>query len=167
MPHASDFRTGRHVVYALAAHLVFVPKYRRKVITEKVYGILRAAWETVCTDFQCELRESGYETDHVHLLVAYPPKVSLSTLVNSLKGVSARRIRQANFPEVQRALWGPHFWSPSYCVVSCGGAPLEVVKRYIQEQAGDGTQNSCGIPDEELVALLESTNTEGSGSSQP
>jgi transposase IS200 family protein len=76
-------------------------------------------------------------------------------------------IRQANLPEVQRMLWGPHFWSPSYCVVSCGGAPLEVVKRYIQEQAGDGTQNSCGIPDEELVALLESTNTEGSGSSPP
>lgn len=142
MPHASDFRTGRHVVYALAAHLVFVPKYRRKVITEKVYGILRAAWETVCTDFQCELRESGYETDHVHLLVAYPPKVSLSTLVNSLKGVSARRLRAAHIPDVERKLWGPHFWSPSYCAVSCGGAPLEIVKRYVESQRGDGASST-------------------------
>ena len=129
------------MVYALTAHLVFVPKYRRKVITEKVYGILRAAWETVCTDFQCELRESGYETDHAHLLVAYPPKVSLSTLVNSLKGVSARRLRAAHIPDVERKLWGPHFWSPSYCAVSCGGAPLEIVKRYVESQRGDGASS--------------------------
>jgi putative transposase len=141
VPHASDFRTGRHVVYSLTVYLVFVPKYRRKVITEKVYDILRTAWETVCTDFQCELRESGCETDHVHLLVAYAPKVALSTLVNSLKGVSARRLRAACIPDVERKLWGPHFWSPSYCAVSCGGAPLEIVKRYVESQRGDGASS--------------------------
>ena len=96
----------------------------------------------MCTDFQCELRESGYETDHVHLLVAYPPKVSLSTLVNSLKGVSARRLRAAHIPDVERKLWGPHFWSPSYCAVSCGGAPLEIVKRYVESQRGDGASST-------------------------
>ena len=162
-----DFRTGRHVVYNLNAHLVFIPKYRREVITARVFEVLRESWREVCVHFESTLVESNFEPDHVHLLVKYPPKVALSVLVNSLKGVSARRIRQANLPEVQRMLWGPHFWSPSYCVVSCGGAPLEVVKRYIQEQAGDGTQNACGIPDEELAVLLDSTNTEGSGSSPP
>jgi putative transposase len=66
--------------------------------------------------------------------VTYPPKVALSRLVNSLKGASSRMIRKMGYPEVQRALWGGAFWSPSYCAVSCGGAPLETVKRYIQNQ---------------------------------
>ena len=136
MARAKDFRTGRHVVFNLQAHLVFVPKYRRGVITERVFVTLRTAWDQVCADFECELRETGWEADHVHLLVAYPPKVALSRLVNSLKGVSARRLRAANLPEVRAKLWGEHFWSPSYCVVSSGGAPLETVKRYIQKQRG-------------------------------
>jgi putative transposase len=123
-------------VYSLQAHLVFVPKYRRAVISERVFQTLRSAWEQVSTDFGCELRETGWESDHVHLLVGYPPKVALSRLINSLKGVSARRLRAANFPEVRNKLWGEHFWSPSYCAVSCGGAPLETVKRYVQKQRG-------------------------------
>lgn len=136
MPSASNFRSGRHVVFSLQVHLVFVPKYRRAVITERVFSVLHAAWEQVCRDFECELRETGWESDHVHLLVGYPPKVALSRLVNSLKGVSARRVRAADLPEVRGKLWGTHFWSPSYCAVSCGGAPLETVKRYIEQQRG-------------------------------
>lgn len=136
MPSASNFRSGRRVVFSLQAHLVFVPKYRRAVITERVFSVLHAAWEQVCRDFECELRETGWESDHVHLLVGYPPKVALSRLVNSLKGVSARRARAADLPEVRGKLWGAHFWSPSYCAVSCGGAPLETVKRYIEQQRG-------------------------------
>lgn len=142
MRRASDFRAGRHVVFNLQAHLVFVPKYRRKVITAQVFSVLRAAWETVCADFECQLREAGYEPDHVHLLVSYPPKVPLSRLVNSLKGVSARMLRAKRLPEIQRKLWGEHFWSPSYCAVSCGGAPLEVVKQYVAAQRGAGSSPS-------------------------
>ena len=152
---SSDFRTGRHVIYNLNAHLVFLPKYRRKVITQRVFETLRESWREVCVRFESTLVESNYEPDHVHLLVKYPPKVALSTLVNSLKGVSARMVRQANFEEVQRMLWGEHFWSPSYCAVSCGGAPLEIVKRYIQNQTGDGSSQSCRISAEELSAPLE------------
>lgn len=133
---SSDFRTGRHVVYSLNAHLVFVPKYRRRVLTPQVFEILRTSWHGVCEDFECELRETGYEVDHVHLLVGYPPKVSLSKLVNSLKGVSARKLRAARLPDVEHQLWGAHFWSPSYCAVSCGGAPLEIVKQYVAAQRG-------------------------------
>ena len=123
-------------MYRLQAQVVFVPKYRRAVISARVFETLRSAWEQVCADFGCELRETGWESDHVHLLVGYPPKVALSRLINSLKGVSARRLRAANFPEVRNKLWGEHFWSPSYCAVSCGGAPLETVKRYVQKQRG-------------------------------
>jgi REP-associated tyrosine transposase len=136
MASAKQFRTGRQVVFHLEAHLVFVPKYRRGVITERVFSVLHTAWEQVCTDFECELRESGWESDHVHLLVSYPPKVALSRLINSLKGVSARRLRALDLPDVRAKLWGEHFWSPSYCAVSSGGAPLETVKRYIQKQRG-------------------------------
>ena len=119
------------MTFELCAHLVFVPKYRRGVITQRVYDILRGgAWQKVC-------EEANFEDGHVHLLVNYPPKVSLSKLVNSLKGVSARRARQANLPEVRKALWGQHFWSPSYLAVSCGEAPLETTKRYVQSQRGD------------------------------
>jgi putative transposase len=116
--------------------LVFVPKYRRRVISQRVFDVLQAAWQTVCADFECELKEAGFENDHAHLLVAYPPKVALSTLVNSLKGVSARMLRAAALPEVAEKTRGEHFWSPSYCAVSCGGAPLEVVKRYVEQQRG-------------------------------
>ena len=124
------------MVFSLTAHLVFVPKYRKRVISQRVFDVLRKAWETVCTDFECELKEAGFESDHAHLLIAYPPKVALSTLVNSLKGVSARLLRAAALPEVAEKLWGEHFWSPSYCAVSCGGAPLEIVKRYVEQQRG-------------------------------
>ena len=111
-------------------------------MTQRVFDVLKASWETVCKDFECELREAGFEDDHAHLLIAYPPKVSLSTLVASLKGVSARRIRSEGFPEVEKKLWGSHFWSPSYCAVSCGGAPLEIVKQYVQAQRGEHRSSS-------------------------
>jgi putative transposase len=136
MTKSSDFRTGRHVVFNLNVHLVFIPKYRREVITQRVFTTLHSAWQSVCQDFECELLEANYEGDHVHLLVAYPPKVALSTLVNSLKGVSARRVRGENLPEVRGKLCGEHFWSPSYCAISCGGAPLEQIKAYIDKQRG-------------------------------
>jgi len=131
-----SLRRGRSVVYSLSAHLVFVPKYRRAVFTERVWDTARSTFEKVCADFEGVLVESSCEPDHVHRLVEYPPKVALSHLVNSLKGVSSRRLRQAEFPEVQNALRGDAFWSPSYCAVSTGGAALEVVKKYVQDQSG-------------------------------
>lgn len=131
---SSDLRRGRHVVYELSVHLVFVTKYRRAVLTADAMRVLRKAWETVCGEMSCTLVEANGEADPVHLLVGYPPKVSLSVLVNSLKGVSARRLRAAHLPEVEGALWGEHFWSPSYGAFSAGGAPLAKVRKYIEEQ---------------------------------
>ncbi|GLY92328.1 hypothetical protein Airi02_102560 [Actinoallomurus iriomotensis] len=88
----------------------------------------------VCEDFGAEMAEFNGETDHVHLLVRYPPKVALSNLVNSLKGVSARRLRQEFPTHIRKYLWGDHFWSPSYFAASCGGAPLSIIKEYIDQQ---------------------------------
>lgn len=85
------------------------------------------------------------EDDHVHLLVEYPPHVKLSALVNSLKGVSSRRLRQANFPEVKKRLWGRRLWSPSYFAASCGGAPLEIVRRYIEDQRAQSNDKEAPL----------------------
>lgn len=136
MTRPGDLRAGAHVVYKLVAHLVFIPKYRRKVLTDRVFAEIQAAWLETCTYHECEVLEANFEPDHVHLLVAYPPKVQLSALVQRLKGLSARRVRAKRFPEVTGILRGPAFWSASYCIVSCGGAPLEIVKAYIRGQAG-------------------------------
>jgi Transposase and inactivated derivatives len=85
-----------------------------------------------------DVGEFNGETDHVHLLVHYPPKVCLSRLVGSLKGVSARRLRQEFPGHIRKYLWGDHFWSPSYFAASCGGAPLSIIKEYIENQKRSG-----------------------------
>src|SRR2546421_5924745 len=129
-----DVRRGRSVVYTLHAHLVFTPRYRRGVFTDAILKRCEQIMREVCTDFGAELREFNGERDHVHLLVHYPPQVTLSRLVGSLKGVSARRLRQEFDDHIHRYLWGNHFWSPSYFAGSCGGAPLAVVEEYIENQ---------------------------------
>ncbi|QRM35790.1 IS200/IS605 family transposase (plasmid) [Microvirga sp. VF16] len=96
---------------------------------------LREFFASVCSDFEVDLREFNGESDHVHLLVFYPPKVRLSDLVNSLKGVSSRRLQQ-EFPAIN-AFWSVRkrrgmLWSPSYFAGSVGGAPLEILKTYIK-----------------------------------
>jgi len=129
-----DLRRGRSVVFSIHFHLVFVTKYRRGPITPKVREFLGKIFTDVCADFGGTLDEMNGEADHLHLLVSMPPKVAPAKLVNSLKGVSSRFLRQQRFPEVRKALWGDHFWSPSYLVASTGGATLAQVKAFIRQQ---------------------------------
>jgi putative transposase len=96
-------------------HLGFVTQYRRDVFTGEILDNLRCICASVCADFEAELVEFDGEDDHVHLLVNYPPKVSDSALVNSLKGVSSRVIRKKNYLSIRRKLWGGALWSPNYC----------------------------------------------------
>lgn len=134
MEKETDLRRGRHVVFNLHIHLVFVAKYRRKVFTKEILDDMRQIFESVCTDFEAQLVEFDGGNDHVHLLVNYPPKVSISKLVNSLKGVSSRMIRQKNYPSIREKLWGGALWSPSYFAGSCGGAPISIIRQYIEQQ---------------------------------
>lgn len=115
-------------------HLVFVTKYRKKVFTKAILQALEETFRTVCMDFEAQLIEFDGEKDHVHLLVNYPPKVSVSRLVNSLKGVSSRLLRKQNHPQVQRAFWKGVLWSPSYFAGSCGGTTLDAIRQYIECQ---------------------------------
>lgn len=130
MKENDDLRHGRTCVYNLQAHLVFVTKYRRNVLTHDMLTDVEAIVRDVCQDFDATLMEFNGEDDHVHLLVSYPPKVALSTLINSLKGVSSRRLRSKYDIKTHRN----HLWSPSYYAASGGGAPLETLKQYIQQQ---------------------------------
>ena len=134
MAISSDLRHGRHCVFIMHLHLVFVTKYRRDVFTKDILEDLRPIFANVCADFESELVEFDGEHDHVHLLVNYPPKVAVSHLVNSLKGVSSRMIRKKNFPGIRQKLWGRALWSPSYFAGSCGGAPIAVIRQYIEQQ---------------------------------
>lgn len=127
------YRTGRHCVFKIHAHLVFVTKYRRDVLSEPAIRDLSAIFDKVCKDFEATLIECNGEDDHVHLLVEYPPQISLSKLVNSLKGVSSRRLRQMR-PEVRGRYFKGVLWSPSYFAASCGGAPISVIRQYVEQQ---------------------------------
>lgn len=130
----NDIKTGRHCVFMMHVHLVFVKKYRRGVFTKKILDDLRQIFVSVCNDFESELIEFDGEDDHVHRLVNYPPKVAVSKLVNSLKGISSLMIRKKKYPSIQKKLWGGALWSPSYFAGSCGGAPIAVIRKYIEQQ---------------------------------
>lgn len=129
----NDIRRGRHVVFKLHVHLVFVPRYRRRVFDQDALERLHTTFTRVCSDFEAALTDFNGEADHVHLLVEYPPKVAVSTLVNSLKGVSARRLRQER-PDLAQWYWRGGLWSASYFAASCGGAPGAVLRQYIEQQ---------------------------------
>jgi putative transposase len=130
---SSNIRSGRHVVFNLHAHLVFVTKYRRKVLDQKILADMKNIFEKIATESQVILKEFNGEQDLVHMLIHYPPKLSLAKLVNSLKGVSSRRLRQ-NWPELEEKYYKGVLWSPSYFAGSCGGAPIEIVRKYIEAQ---------------------------------
>lgn len=128
-----EVRKGRHVVHAMHVHLVFVTKYRRAVFSSEHLDFLEGVFRSVCADFEAELVEFNGEEDHVHLLVHYPPKVAVSKLVNSLKGVSSRRLAK-KYGRLHRYFWKGVLWSPSYFAGSVGGAPISVLRQYIEQQ---------------------------------
>ncbi|MEW2086327.1 IS200/IS605 family transposase [Streptomyces sp. NPDC005283] len=135
MAENQDIRTGPHSAFVLHAHLVFVTKYRHKVFTDQHLTRLEEIMRSVCTDFEVEMVEFNGENNHIHLLVNFPPKVALSKLVNSLKGVSSRRMRQ-EYPDLVRHYWrAQRLWSGSYFAGSVGGAPLSIVRQYIEQQS--------------------------------
>lgn len=118
----------------LHAHLIFITKYRGRVFESRHLETLERLLRKVCADFEVELVEFNGESDHVHLLVNYPPKVQLSKLINSLKGVSSRRLKLHHPELVKPAYMKNALWSPSYFAGSVGGAPIDVLKRYIEQQ---------------------------------
>jgi putative transposase len=129
-----DVRRRRGAAYNLHAHLIFVTKYRRAVFTDEMLTFCEHLTRSVCADLDAELRQCNGETDHVDLLAHYPPSLALSVLVNRLKNVSSRRLRQQYPTEIRKYLWGAHSGPRPTSPPPAEGAPLVVIKRYIEQQ---------------------------------
>ena len=129
------YRRSRHRVSLLHAHLVFVTKYRRKVFTNAMLTYCENTMREVCAELNAELVEFNGAAAHVHLLVSHPPTLAISTLLQRIKGRTAYTVRREYTGACVRARMRGHLWSPSYFAVSCEGAPLSIIKQYIDGQA--------------------------------
>ncbi|HBB30488.1 MAG TPA: IS200/IS605 family transposase [Cyanobacteria bacterium UBA8803] len=127
-------RKGSHSVFSVQLHMVFVTKYRRKVITQAMLERLREIFANICVKTKCRLTEFSGQADHVHLLVDFHPDNRLSALIGSMKSGSSRIIQKEFADDLSKVYPKPVFWSGSYYVASTGGAPIERVKAYIKSQ---------------------------------
>lgn len=125
--------SNNHSVFLLHYHLVMCIKYRRKVIDNSISNRLKEIFVDITPNYGVELLEWNHDIDHVHLLFKAKPNTEISKLLNAYKSASSRRIKN-EFPSIRKYLWKEYFWSKSYCLVTTGGAPLEVVKQYIENQ---------------------------------
>jgi putative transposase len=133
MNNESNIQHRKHCIFKLQVHRVFVAKYRRRVFDTQAIDLLRGIFHNVCSDAHTTLVQMDGEDDHVHLLVQYPPKVAVSSIVNSLEGVSSRLLRQQR-PDIPKRYYKGVLWSPSCFASSCGGAPISIVRQYIEQQ---------------------------------
>jgi putative transposase len=129
-----ELRKGRHSVSALNSHLVFITKYRGKIFNNEHLETMERLMRHAASSLDVKIIEFNGENDHVHLLIEYPPKLSISKIVNSLKGVSSRKLKMHHPELVKPAYMKDALWSPSYFASSVGGAPIGVLKQYIEQQ---------------------------------
>jgi len=134
----TELRSDAHVVFRIHLHIVFVTKYRRKILTQPVLAMMKHVLQRVLVAHRSFLTEFHGEPDYVHLIVDLHPDNHISNLVSSLKSASSRVLRQQFREQINKKVyWGKaKLWHDSKCIVSCGGAPLEIVKQYIQNQSG-------------------------------
>ena len=125
--------SNHHSVFLLHYHLVMVVKYRRRVFDDEVSERARGIFERIAPAYNVTLEEWNHDGDHVHVLFRAHPNSGLSKFVNAYKSASSRLLKK-EFPRVREKLWKEAFWSRSYCLVTTGGAPLELVRRYIEGQ---------------------------------
>ena len=114
-------------------HLVFVVKYRREAIDDEISKRLKYVFEYVAPSYNITLHEWNHDKDHVHILFRAHPNTEISKFINAYKSASSRLIKK-EFPRIRDKLWKEHFWSRSFCLLTAGGAPLEVLKQYIDSQ---------------------------------
>ncbi|HEY9767677.1 MAG TPA: IS200/IS605 family transposase [Coleofasciculaceae cyanobacterium] len=125
------YRREKSSISKINLHLVFVAKYRKKLFTKEILDSMKIVMFGVAKKMNFKILEIEGETDYVHLLIEIPPKLSVSQIVNALKGVSSRMLRK-NYPELSKY---KSLWSPSYFAISCGGAPIDAIEKYIQNQS--------------------------------
>ena len=128
-----SYRKGSHSLFDLKVHVVWITKYRKPVLSGEVGEGLRDIIRRICEEQEVHILAGNVRLDHVHLLVSIPPKLSVSKLMQRLKGVSSRRLLQSN-KKLQKAFWGKHLWARGYFAVSSGNVTDEVIAEYIKNQ---------------------------------
>lgn len=128
-----DYRAGSHSRYDLKVHIVWITKYRKKVLKGDVSNRVRELIREICKANEVEIIKGHVSTDHIHLLVSYPPSLSVSKLVQYVKGKTSRRLLQ-DYTELRKMFWGQHLWARGYFAASVGTVTDEVVKEYIEKQ---------------------------------
>ena len=129
--------SNNHSVFLLYYHLVLVTKYRRKVIDDNISNRLKEIFEKIQNNYNITLQEWNYNKDHIHILFKAHPNTEISKFINAYKSASSRLIKK-EFPEIKEQLWKEYFWSRSFCLLTTGGAPIEIIKKYIESQGEKG-----------------------------
>ena len=130
----NHLRSHSHCVYKITYHLVLVTKYRRKCFTIAILERLEQICKDICEKWDIGLIEFGGEEDHIHLLLDFHPSAKPCNFVNNLKTVSSRLIRKEFSKHLAKFYWKPVMWTRAYCLLSAGGAPVDVIKKYIENQ---------------------------------
>lgn len=128
-----ELDNNNHSVFLLCYHLVLVVKYRRQVIDDTISDYAKDMFVRLGKNYNISLVEWNHDMDHVHILFKAHPNSELSKFINAYKSASSRLIKK-HFPQVKRKLWKEYFWSRSFCLLTTGGAPIEVIKKYIENQ---------------------------------
>ena len=127
------FDTNNHSVFLLQYHLIMCIKYRNKVIDDVISERLQQIFEYIAPNYHIILEEWNHDVDHVHVLLRGQTNTEMSKFINAYKSASSRLIKK-EFPEIRKSLWKEMFWSQSYCLISTGGATVDIIKQYIQSQ---------------------------------
>lgn len=128
-----ELETNNHSVFLMYYHLVLVIKYRRKVIDDTISNRLREIFEYIAPNYNITLQEWNQDKDHVHILLKGQPKTELSKFINAYKSASSRLIKK-EYPQIREQWWKENFWSRSFCLLTTGGAPIDVIRKYIDSQ---------------------------------
>ncbi len=128
--------SNAYSVFLLYYHLILVVKYRKKVLNDPISNRAKEIFEHIAPNYHITLEEWNHDQDHVHIMFRAHPKSELSKFINAYKSASSRLIKK-EYPEVRQKLWKETFWSQSFCLLSAGGAPIEVIRQYIETQ-GEG-----------------------------
>ena len=128
-----ELDTNSHSVFSLHYHLILVVKYRRQVFTDEISERAKEIFEYIAPKYKIELVEWNHDKDHVHILFKGQPKTEMSKFINAYKSASSRLLKK-EYPSIRQKLWKEMFWSQSFCLLSSGGAPIEIVRQYIENQ---------------------------------
>ena len=128
-----ELDSNAHSVFLLCYHLVLVVKYRREVFDDAVSDRAKEIFEYIAPNYKITLMEWNHDKDHIHIVFRAHPRTEISKFINAYKSASSRLIKK-EFPSVRQKLWKEHFWSQSFCLLTAGGAQLEVLDKYIESQ---------------------------------